>query len=307
MKDKLGIFIISIICLIAFFFIALIASLVFSIKDASSPIKLAGSGNIAILEVNGIIMDSGKITEKIADLKKESSVSGVIIRVNSPGGAVAPSQEIYQEIIKLKKVMPVYASLGTTAASGGYYIAAACSKIYSNPGSLTGSIGVIMNFFNLEKLYEFLKLKRKTIKSGRFKDIGIETRKMTAEERAILQAVSTDIYEQFISDIQATRKLPKKVLKIVSDARIMTGLQAKKYGLVDKLGTLNDAIEDLAKEANIDGEPNVVYPLREKERFFDYFFRNATSNILGLVSHQLKRVSFNLLPKNLPEVRYEDY
>jgi protease-4 len=251
-------------------------------------------------------MSSEKITEKISKIAEEPAVVGVVVRVNSPGGAVAPSQEIYQEILKLRESKPVYASLGTTAASGGYYIAAACEKIYTNPGTLTGSIGVIMNFINLEKVYEFLKMKRGVIKSGKFKDIGSEYRSMKPEEKKVLQNINKDIFDQFIGHVKATRKLSKKTIKTVSDARIMTGKQAKEFGLVDEIGTLNDAITAVATAANIEGKPNIVYPLRQKEKLIDYILQNSISKISGALSSILANSQVLLLPQNLLEVRYEN-
>jgi len=306
MKNKLTIFLLSILLLFGLIFIALFASVVFSIKEATSPIELTGNNNIAVLEVKGFIMPSTKIIEKIAKIKEKSGVQGVIMRIESPGGAVGPAQEIYSEIMKLKEIMPVFASLGSIATSGGYYIAAACDRIYSNPGTLTGSIGVIMNFVDLQKVYDFLKVKRHVLKSGKYKDIGSVSRDMSPAEKNLLQNLIDSTFNQFTDAVQATRKLTPENLKLVSDGRIMTGLQAKKLGLIDEIGTLNDAIDGIAKEANLEEKPEIIFPLRKKEKLMDYLLYNSISDVAGKLKNYLHSTSLFFLPEKLFEVRYEN-
>lgn len=307
MGKKLSIFFISIFALMGLILISLFASMIFSIKQATSPIQISGSENIAILEIEGIILSSSKVIEKIAKIKDEPNIKAVIVRINSPGGAVGPSQEIYSELLKLKEKMPVFASLETVAASGGYYVAAACDKILTNPGTLTGSIGVIMNFVNFRKVYDFLKLDHSVIKSGNFKDIGSGLRDMKPEEKIILQSIIDDTFKQFTDAILANRKITPKNLKLISDGRILTGLQAKKMGLVDEIGTLNDTIEQITKAANMQSKPNIIYPLRKKEKILDFLLDSSVSNIVKNLKNNLSTGSLFFLPRTLIEVLYENY
>jgi protease-4 len=218
---------------------------------------LFSGGSVAIVEVNGVIMDSKKTLKRLEALEDDDDVKAVVVRINSPGGAVAPSQEIYEALKRFKK--PVVASMSSVAASGGYYVATAAKKIYANPGTITGSIGVIMEFANLEKLYEWARVKRYAIKTGKYKSIGAEYREMTAEERELLQAMVDDVLSQFKAAVSEGRKLPPARVTELADGRIFSGSQAKKAQLVDELGTLQDAINEAAKMAKITGKPNVVY------------------------------------------------
>ncbi len=307
MKNKFVTFILSVFVLIILLFVTIILSFAFSMKDTKEKITLSSENdNIAILEIKGVILTSDQILEKIYEIRNEPKIRGVIVRIDSPGGAVAPSQEIYFELSKLREKIPVYASLASTAASGGYYIAAACEKIYANPGTLTGSVGVIMNFINLEKAYEFLKLKRSVIKSGEFKDIGSENRAMTENERRVLENMSKDIFDQFLGHVLKYRKISSENIKLISDARIMTGRMAKEIGLVDEIGTINDTIDAISKKAKIE-DPNIIYPLRKKDRFIDYILQGAISSTISLLNSQLKKPLLMLLPKYInlsPEVTY---
>ncbi|ADR18121.1 signal peptide peptidase SppA [Calditerrivibrio nitroreducens] len=204
---------------------------------------------IVLLDLEGIILESDTLIEKLKKYEKDSNVVGVILRINSPGGAVAPSQEIYRFIKRMSK--PVYASMSTVAASGGYYVASACDRIYAMPGTITGSIGVIMKFTDLSKIYDKIGVRTETIKSGKFKDIGSTTRSMTEEEKSILKQSVDDVYNQFIEDILSKRTfLNKEELLKYADGRIITGREAKNLKLVDKLGSYEDAYEDMKKDKN---------------------------------------------------------
>jgi protease-4 len=226
-----------------------------------------GSEAIGVIELNGVIVDSKKILAKLEKFDEDAGIKGVVIRLNSPGGAVAPSQEIYQAVRKMKK--PVVASMSSVAASGAYYVACATKKIFANPGTITGSIGVIMEFANLEKLYEWAKIRRYVVKTGKFKDSGSEFRDMTAEEKALFQAMVDDVLSQFKKAVADGRKLPMEKVTPLADGRIFSGQQAKNAKLVDELGSLQDAIDEVAKMANIKGKPKVVYPDKRKSRLLD--------------------------------------
>jgi protease-4 len=226
-----------------------------------------GSGAVGVIELNGVIMDSKKTLKKLEAFEESPGIKAVVLRLNSPGGAVAPSQEIYQAVKSFKK--PLVVSMSSVAASGAYYIAMGAKKVYANPGTITGSIGVIMEFANLEKLYEWAKVQRYAIKTGKFKDVGAEYREMGPEERALLQTMVDDVLSQFKQAVSEGRKLPIEQVSEVADGRIFSGNQAKKAKLVDELGTLQDAIDDVAKMAKIEGKPEVVYPEKSRPAWID--------------------------------------
>jgi len=192
-------------------------------------------------------------------------VAAIILRINSPGGAVGPTQEIYQEILKQRREgMVVVASMGSVAASGGYYIAVAADRIVANPGTITGSIGVIMAFPNVKKLMDKLGVSAEVVKSGKFKDTGSPLKELSQEERKYLQGVIDDVYQQFLEAVARGRNKDRNELKKIANGRIFSGRQAMKLGLVDQLGNLDDAIDQAAKLAKIEGEPKVIMGRRPK-------------------------------------------
>lgn len=219
---------------------------------------------VALVRIEGPIIDSKNAIEEIKDYVNNPSIKAIILRVDSPGGAVAPSQEIYEEVRKAASKKTVVVSMGSVAASGGYYISSAATRIIANPGTLTGSIGVIMEIPNIEGLMNKVGIKTEVIKSGRHKDIASVFRGRTKEEREILQAVLDDVHEQFIKAVAEGRKMVPDDVRKIADGRVFTGKQAKALGLVDELGNLEDAIKSASKLAGIKGEPEVV---TKKERF----------------------------------------
>jgi protease-4 len=225
---------------------------------------------IAVIELKGPIMDSKKILKQLNAAEEENGIKGVVLRLNSPGGAVAPSQEIYETVKAFKK--PLVVSMDSVAASGAYYIASGAKKVFANAGTLTGSIGVIMEFINLKKLYDWAKVERYSIKTGKFKDSGAEYRDMNPEERAYFQDLVMDTLEQFKGAVAQGRKLTPEEVNAVADGRVFSGEQAKKLKLVDAIGTLEDAIRFVAEEAKIKGKPKVVHPVRRVSGFKDLLF-----------------------------------
>jgi protease-4 len=234
---------------------------------------------VAIVEVEGIITDPVEINRKIREYAARDDVKALLIRINSPGGAVGPSQEIYREIIRLKGKKTVVVSMGSVAASGGYYIASAADKIVANPGTITGSIGVIIEFINLEDLFGKIGLRGYVLKSGKFKDLGSPLRKMTQDEEALIQEMLADVHRQFIEDVALGRGMDTEAIERIADGRILSGAQAKSLGLVDSLGNLEDAIELSATLAGIEGEPSVIYPEKEQGLMGALFGESAKSLI----------------------------
>jgi protease-4 len=217
------------------------------------------SSAIGVIEVRGVIDNDEETIEAIRRFMKSDQIQAVILRIESPGGAVTPSQEIYRELLRLREKKPVIASLGEVAASGGYYIASACNLIVANPGTITGSIGVIMGtMYNVQGLLEKLGVKGTVIKAGTYKDLGSSLRDMTAEERQILKTMLDDVHRQFVAAVATGRKMDEAVVRNLADGRVYSGEQAQRLGLVDQLGNFQDAIVLAAEKAGISGEPRLI-------------------------------------------------
>ena len=241
-------------------------------KGSGKSAALFGGGSIGVVEVNGVIMDSKKTVAALDDFAEDPEIRGVVLRINSPGGSVAPSQEIYESVKNFKK--PLVASMGSVAASGGFYISCGAKKVYANPGTITGSIGVIMEFVNLGKLYEWAKIQRYAIKTGKYKGAGAEYRELTSEERELLQGMLDNVLVQFKTAVSTGRKLPMPSVDAIADGRVLSGAQAKTAKLVDELGTFQDAVNDVAAMANIKGKPKLVYPRSKRNRILQMLLDN---------------------------------
>ncbi len=219
------------------------------------------------------------IAAALREVAADDSISAIVLRVDSPGGSVTASETIWREVKRARRRgKPVVASMGSVAASGGFYISCGAKKVYANPGTLTGSIGVIMDFVNLEKLYEWAKIKRYALKTGKFKASGAEYRDMTPEERQLFETMLFDVLDQFKGAVAEGRKLPMAEVDKVADGRIMSGAQAKKAKLIDELGTLNDAIEEAGKMAGIKGKPTVVYPAKPGRKWLEMLMDETSGN-----------------------------
>lgn len=227
-------------------------------------LDLGGGDRIALVRVEGIILDSQETIGELRRFGEHPSVKAIVLRIDSPGGGVVPSQEIHDEIkrIREKNNKAVVASMGSVAASGGYYIAVATDRIVANPGTLTGSIGVIMEMANIEGLLQKIGVEGVVIKSGKYKDVGSPLRKMSDEERQLLQNVMDDVHQQFIEAVAEGRAIELTDAQALADGRIFTGRQAKDAKLVDELGDLEDAIQLAADMVGIEGPPKVVEPRR---------------------------------------------
>lgn len=218
---------------------------------------------VAIVELEGIILDVEDILRDLKSHRDNPLVRAVVVRINSPGGVVGPTQELYRSLHRLREAgKPVVASLGAVAASGGYYVAVGADSIYANPGTLTGSIGVIMQMANLENLMKKVGVDYVVIKAGQFKDIGNVSRPMTPEERRVLQALLDDVHRQFIDAVAEGRKLDRGRVAQFADGRVFSGAQAKSLAMVDELGGLEEAINRAAKLAGLPVPPRVILPRR---------------------------------------------
>lgn len=226
---------------------------------------LTSRERVGVVEIKGVLTDSRLIIKQLDRFKDDSNIKAIVLRINSPGGAVGPSQEILREVEKIRGKKKIVASLGTVAASGGYYIACGADLIMANRGTATGSIGVIMQFTNVEGLTKKLGLDFFNLKAGRYKDVGTPFRPMTPEDKAYLQVLIDNIYQQFLTDVSRNRKIPIAKLRTLAEGKIYTGEEAKQVGLVDDFGNLPDAIDKAGRLGGIKGKVEAVYP--EKEGF----------------------------------------
>jgi len=230
---------------------------------------------IGVVEIIGPIVDSRRILRDIRTFRESEAIKAILIRVDSPGGGVGPSQEIYREIRKTTEHKKVIISMGAVAASGGYYVAAGADGIVANPGTITGSIGVIMGFTNFEELMQKIGLSAVVIKSGEYKDTGSPTRPMSEDERALLQEVARQIHGQFVEAIGTGRRMSVKQVEEIADGRIFTGQKALELGLVDRLGNFQDALAWAGELGGIKGKIETVYPEKEKTSIIDYVLESS--------------------------------
>lgn len=245
---------------------------------------LPGGAKVAVVEVEGVIgvdggrgLDTDGIIRVLGEYRDDPAVRAVVLRINSPGGVVAPTQEIFNAVRRLREAKkPVVASLGSVAASGGYYVAVAADRIYASPGTLTGSIGVVMQLANLEGLLKKVGVEYVVVKAGAYKDVGNIARPMTPEERRILQALLDDVYDQFVTAVAEGRGLDPQVVRGFAEGRIYSGRQAQGLKMVDELGGLEEAIAAAAKMAGLPAKPRVIYPRRR------FSLRGLLSNEMGL-------------------------
>ncbi len=219
---------------------------------------------IGVIEIVGVISSADEVIKDLRQFLNDDSIKAIIVRIDSPGGAVGASQEIYQALKQARQKKPVIASMESVAASGGLYVTLGASRILAMPGTLTGSIGVMMQVPNIKGLLDKVGVKAQVLKSGPYKDAGSIFRPLKEEEKKVLMGTINDIYQQFIEAISESRHIPLAKVKTFADGRVFTGRQAKKYGLIDELGNFERAIEIAASLGGIKGKPHLVYPEREK-------------------------------------------
>jgi protease-4 len=262
-----------------FFALTLYALIVYSIGEDESIDFSFGGSKIAVVDITGTILDAKPVVDQLKKFGDNDSIKAILLRIDSPGGGVAASQEIYSEVLRVRerKNKIVVASMASTGASGAYYIACACNKIVANPGTVTGSIGVIAEWYNYGELVKWAKLKSVVFKSGEFKDAPSPVRELTENERKYLQNLIDDLYSQFAMAVAKGRKMDLAAVKTLADGRVYTGLDAKEKKLIDEIGTFHDAVDMTAKLANISGEPKLVTSPVQRTTWLDLLTGNVSS------------------------------
>lgn len=246
--------------------------------------KLDFGDKVAVIDIKGVILDPRAVNTALSDYARRDDVKAVVLRIDSPGGAVGPAQEIYREVQRFRSKKKIVASMGSVAASGGYYIAAGADKIVANPGTITGSIGVIVEFMNTQELFKKIGLKGTVIKSGTFKDTGSPLRELTETEKKLLGTVVNDIHSQFVEAVAQGRNMSPEEVAVIADGRIFSGAQAMRLGLVDQLGSLEDAINEVARLAGIEGKHSVIYPQERHGLLKELLGADASSYLQNIVS-----------------------
>lgn len=249
--------------------------------------SLALGSRVGLVEVTGTIASSGPVVEEISRFARDRTIKAIVVRLESPGGGVAAAQEIYDELVKVRATgKPVVASMGGVAASGAYYVACGADSIVANPGTLTGSIGVIMSFPNTQELLKKVGIEMQVVKTGEFKDLGSISRPITPEERQLVGDLIGDVYDQFVTVVAVERNLDVEAVKRIADGRVMTGRQAYELGLVDRLGGFRDAVMLAGDLAGIRGEPTLVKKRRHVTTLWDLI-----ENLTGAASVMASRVT----------------
>lgn len=267
----------------AFFMLAAVFSVIAVTSILGEGKDLSVSSGVGLVEVKGLIVDPQETVKQLHEFGKDDKVKSVVLRIDSPGGVVGPSQEISAAVKKLKAKKPVIVSMGSIAASGGYYIAAPASLIYTNPGTITGSIGVLMKFSNLEGLMDKVGMKAFTLKTGKFKDVGSPARTMNPEEKAMLQSVIDSTHAQFVRAVAEGRRLPVEKVRELADGRIFSGEQAVELKLADRLGTMQDAVEEAARLGGISGEPHLIKPPKKKKLLLDMLVEESAAKFATMI------------------------
>ena len=237
-------------------------------------VAVPGAERVGVLEVQGAITETGWLLEQIEQFTSQKSVKAVVLRIESPGGGVVPSQELHAALKHLAETKPLIVSMGSVAASGGYYLAVAGERIFANPGTITGSIGVIMSFPDYQELMNKVGVRQEVVKSGRFKDIGSATRDLSEADRALLQEMISDVHAQFVAAVSEGRSMSVEELQPLVDGRIFTGRQALENGLVDELGTFKDAIAYAGNMVGLGNDPHLIYPEEEPHSLFDRYLES---------------------------------
>jgi protease-4 len=275
----------------------LVLAIMVATRDGGAGLGLGG--RIALLNVDGVISDDTELLEQIRTFRDDPTVKGYVVQINSPGGVVGPSQSIYEELRRLRdeEGQPIVASIGGVGASGGYYIALAADTIFALPGSITGSIGVIMEMPDASELLGKVGVRMNVIESAEHKDVGSPFRPITPGDRQILGELVTDVYNQFVDVVVKERKLDNAVVRQVADGRILSGRQAMQRGLVDRMGNVNDAMAAAGRMAGLGDNPRVARPPEKDVTLFDVLLGRGAVGVLGQLVKPLENA-------NMPRVKY---
>jgi protease-4 len=272
--------------------ISLGAFLILGLMDASFEF----GQQVGVVEIRGIISDPKPVVSQLKEFRDNKDVKAIVLRIDSPGGGVGPSQEIYGEVVKTSQVKKVVASMGAIAASGGYYVASGADHIMANPGSITGSIGVVMEFANLEELLNKIGVSAFVLKSGKYKDVGSPFRQMTSQEKELLQGFIENVHQQFVATVAKARQIPEEEIQAMADGRILSGEQARALGLLDSLGNLQDAIALAAQLGGIEGEPSVVYGEDDRFSLLEDFLGLSVGEVIDEVTATALRCGYICVP-----------
>lgn len=279
--------IIVVLALLFGLFVLMLLSWIFS--EESEETTTTGGEKIAVVELKEPILSSDEIVRQFKKYRENRSIHAIVFRVESPGGGVAASQEIYEEVRKTRDGgKPVIVSMGSVAASGGYYVSCGANTIVANPGTLTGSIGVIFQYLHFKDLMNKIGVDETTVKTGKFKDSGSPFRKTTEEEKRYFNMLISDVYEQFVDVVTEERGLDRTYVLKYADGRVFTGRQAYEYGFVDTLGTMEDAVSIAATKCGIKGKPSIVKEVKRKT-FFEKFINDAASELTSVKQQFLQQ------------------
>ncbi len=272
-----------------------VAALIWVLLSEETP-RLPTLGRaVGLVELEGVITNAGPVVKQLKEFREDRGIAAIVLRVDSPGGVVAPAQEIYEEVKKTRRDgKPVVCSMGAVAASGGLYVACAAESILADPGTITGSIGVIMEFPNTQELLKKIGVSVEVVKSAEHKDIGSFWRTMTEDERKLLQSTVDDVFDQFVDVVAKERMLPHSEVLEIADGRILSGRQAKGLKLIDRLGTYEDAISLAASLGGIRGTPKVVRSRKRRTTLFDVF--QSTSGLLSPLNNSYPRIEYRWAP-----------
>ncbi|MBI4409678.1 MAG: signal peptide peptidase SppA [Gemmatimonadetes bacterium] len=265
----------------------LILAVIVSLGDTD---RFAFGGRVALLKVEGLIADDEEFLEQLRRFRRDASVKGFVLAINSPGGVVGPSQSLYREVRKLREEddRPIIASIGAVGASGGYYVALAADSIFALPGSITGSIGVIMEFPDVSGLLGKVGVEVAVVKSAEHKDIGSPFRHLSPEDRQIIGALVEDVYQQFVEVVVQERRLPPAEVQSIADGRILSGRQALQHGLVDRIGNVQDAVAAVGRMTGLGEDPRVVRPKEEEFTLLDLLLGRGAAAVLSRVAQPLE-------------------
>jgi protease-4 len=282
------------------FLLAVFAIVYFTVRsDQHASGGILTGDKIAVVDLEGVIIEPKDVVKQLKKYADDDSIKAILLHVNTPGGGVAASQEIYEEVkrVREKKKKPVVVSIETVGASGGYYISSAANKIFADRGSVVGSIGVIAEWYNYADLLHWAKLKNVVFKTGEFKDTGNPARDLTPAEKEYLQGLINNMYGQFVHAVAEGRKMKDEDVKAIADGRVWTGEQAKDMHLVDELGDFQAAVDDTAKSVGIKGEPTLVHPPKEKKTVLDLLFGDLSELVPDRAKLMQSNVGFYYLWK----------